>query len=251
MAASGLPVPAARVKLNFVNFNKPDSLFNKGMQPVMYSMKNAASKNTGWVRAGTDISYSPNTYPRKSRSGEGEGCYFTLTFTIEFRNVNDTYLLAYTYPYTHTDYTSHVSRILHTPRIDQILRRSRLCKTLGGYDCDLLVITDFTADTGRIGPLTTITASSLPPRRSTTLKSNPTTPKPCLLFSARVHPGEAQSSYMMQGLVDFLTSDTPAAIFIREVFVVFVVPMLNVEGVVFGNTRCGLAGGFLLRHRLW
>ncbi len=32
-----------------------------------------------------------------------------------------------------------------------------------------------------------------------------------VLVSARVHPGETNSSWMMQGLIDWLTSDTPHA----------------------------------------
>ena len=32
-----------------------------------------------------------------------------------------------------------------------------------------------------------------------------------VLMSARVHPGESNSSWMMQGLIDWLTSDAPHA----------------------------------------
>lgn len=32
-----------------------------------------------------------------------------------------------------------------------------------------------------------------------------------MLMSARVHPGESNSSWMMQGLIDWLTSDAPHA----------------------------------------
>lgn len=35
--------------------------------------------------------------------------------------------------------------------------------------------------------------------------------KPAVVISARVHPGETQSSFMMKGIIDFLTSDCPQA----------------------------------------
>lgn len=35
--------------------------------------------------------------------------------------------------------------------------------------------------------------------------------KKCVVVSARVHPGESNSSWMMKGLYDFLVSDHPDA----------------------------------------
>jgi hypothetical protein len=40
-----------------VNLTKPDSLFSRGMQPVMYSCAAAQRHSQGWYRAGKDISY--------------------------------------------------------------------------------------------------------------------------------------------------------------------------------------------------
>ena len=35
--------------------------------------------------------------------------------------------------------------------------------------------------------------------------------KRAVVFTARVHPGETNSSWMMKGLIDFLTSNAPDA----------------------------------------
>lgn len=35
--------------------------------------------------------------------------------------------------------------------------------------------------------------------------------KKAVVISARVHPGETPASYMMKGLIDFITGDTKAA----------------------------------------
>lgn len=83
-----------------------------------------------------------------------------------------------------------------------------------------------------------------------------------VVVTARVHPGETNSSWMMEGLLSFLTSDTPHAQVsqawtgsssvpyyctchsqaLRKFFVFKVVPMLNPDGVVVGNYRTSLAG---------
>jgi murein tripeptide amidase MpaA len=45
-----------------------------------------------------------------------------------------------------------------------------------------------------------------------------------------VHPGETPASWMMKGILDFLTSSSPAAMHLRQEFVVFIVPVLNPDG---------------------
>ena len=70
-----------------------------------------------------------------------------------------------------------------------------------------------------------------------------------VVVSSRVHPGEAQSSWVVQGLINFLLSEDPVAVQLRSQFVFKVVPMLNPDGVVYGNYRCSLLG--LDLNRRW
>ena len=67
-------------------------------------------------------------------------------------------------------------------------------------------------------------------------------------MSARVHPGESNSSWMMKGLIDFLVSQAPEAKLLRDNFVFKIVPMINPDGVINGNYRCSLAGSDLNRR---
>ena len=44
-------------RFSFVNFGKPDSQYSVGMKPVLYSELEASKSGTGWMRAGTDMTY--------------------------------------------------------------------------------------------------------------------------------------------------------------------------------------------------
>lgn len=73
--------------------------------------------------------------------------------------------------------------------------------------------------------------------------------KKAIVISARVHPGESNSSHVMQGVIDFLLSDTLEAKLLRKYFVFKIIPMLNPDGVIYGNYRCSLLGVDL--NRKW
>jgi len=63
-----------------------------------------------------------------------------------------------------------------------------------------------------------------------------------------VHPGESQSSFVAEGLINYLVSDEPESKEIRQKFVIKVIPMLNPDGVVLGNSRVSLLGVDLNRR---
>ena len=52
----------------------------------------------------------------------------------------------------------------------------------------------------------------------------------------------------MPGILHYLTGDTEAAETLRKLFIFKIVPMLNPDGVIVGNTRCNLAGADLNRQ---
>jgi murein tripeptide amidase MpaA len=67
-------------------------------------------------------------------------------------------------------------------------------------------------------------------------------------LTGRVHPGETQASFMIQGVIDFLISDRPEAVILRDKFIFKIIPMLNPDGVIHGNYRCDLSGMDLNRR---
>lgn len=78
-------------------------------------------------------------------------------------------------------------------------------------------------------------------------KSDQIADRPAVILTARVHPGESNSSYIMEGLIEYLISTDPGAKLLRDRFVFKIVPMLNPDGVVVGNYRCSLSGADLNR----
>ena len=52
-----------------------------------------------------------------------------------------------------------------------------------------------------------------------------------------MHPGETPSSYVCQGLIEFLVSSHPVAKLLRENITFKIIPMLNPDGVYLGNYR--------------
>ena len=54
-------------QFNLLNFVKPDSSFNDGMKPLIYSKKESEGNKMGWMRAGEDIAYYQNNISAKPK----------------------------------------------------------------------------------------------------------------------------------------------------------------------------------------
>jgi len=200
----------------------------------------------GWQREGTNIAYYQSARKKRSQMGNISGPnssinnnatasgskgpdggygpnYYALTFEVKFRHDKDTCYLAHCYPFTYTDLTEFVKRVCTFHNKDKI-RKTVLCKTLAGNDVDMLIVTNFLSDPVDIAV-----------RKS-------------IILTSRVHPGETNASWIMNGVIDMLVSDDEHAKFLRETFVFKIIPMLNPDGVIVGNYRCSLMGSDLNRQ---
>ncbi|SBT75336.1 zinc-carboxypeptidase, putative [Plasmodium ovale] len=73
--------------------------------------------------------------------------------------------------------------------------------------------------------------------------------KEVVFLTARVHPGETNSSYAMHGFLSFIISDSVYANMLRDNYIFIIIPMLNIDGVVLGHNRY-CSNGFDL-NRQW
>ena len=64
----------------------------------------------------------------------------------------------------------------------------------------------------------------------------------------RVHPSEATGSHIVNGFIKHLLTDSQEAKELRQKVLFKIVPMLNPDGVILGNTRTGVAGRDLNRQ---
>lgn len=215
---------------NIINFERSGSLYTEGMRPLLYSVRDCllgreTGERRGWQRVGEELCYFRNQYARGGPAhAAADRPYYTFSFDVRFPHDGDVCYLAYAYPYTY----SLLKTQLHCWELgcDEsaiYYDEQELCKSLGG------------------NPVPVVTITAQPPEDS----------RPYVFLSARVHPGETQSSWIMKGVLDFLMSSKPSAQRLRETFVFKVVPMLNPDGVINGCHRCSLTGQDLNRQWLF
>ncbi|ENN79064.1 hypothetical protein YQE_04485, partial [Dendroctonus ponderosae] len=148
---------------------------------------------------------------------------YTLTFTVTFPHDDDEVYLAHCYPYTYSDLQEHLAEIRAHPVKQTYSTVRLLCRSLAGNDVYFI----------------TITSPQIP---------GETKKKRAVVLTARVHPGETPSSWIMKGILDFLTGDSAPAKDLRDKFIFKIVPMLNPDGVIVGNNRCSLSAKDLNRQ---
>ncbi|CAH2234171.1 jg9051 [Pararge aegeria aegeria] len=201
-------------RFSIVNLSKPESLYNEGMRPLLYSTKDAQLHSIGWRRCGDNIAYYKN-----DSTCEEEEQYpsYTLTFNIEFPHTDDAVYIAHCYPYTYSDLQEYLSRLQAHPVKSMYSKLRLLCRTLAGNNVYYLTITA--------------------PQNCTEMEPKK---KKAVIITARVHPGESPSSWMMKGFMDYLTGDTNQARELREKFIFKLVPMLNPDGRRL-QEECGVA----------
>ncbi|XP_016077835.1 PREDICTED: cytosolic carboxypeptidase 3 [Miniopterus natalensis] len=204
-------------RFTITNFTKPASLYNRGMRPLFYSEKEARTRDIGWQRIGDHIKYYRNNPGHDGRH------YFSLTWTFQFPHSKDTCYFAHCYPYTYTNLQEYLSSINNDPVRSKFCKIRVLCHTIARNMVYILTIT-------------------------TPLKNADAQKRKAVILTARVHPGETNSSWIMKGFLDFILGDSRDAQLLRDTFIFKVVPMLNPDGVIVGNYRCSLAGQDLNRN---
>uniref|UniRef100_A0A8C8SW90 Peptidase M14 domain-containing protein n=1 Tax=Pelusios castaneus TaxID=367368 RepID=A0A8C8SW90_9SAUR len=188
------------------------------MRPLLYSEVEAKIHQVGWQRTGDEIKYYKNNL------GHNGHQYFSLTWTFQFPHDRDTCYFAHCYPYTYSNLQDYLAAISRDPVRSKICKIRILCHSLARNIVYVLTITS-PSESGKEGKR-----------------------KAAVILTARVHPGETNSSWIMKGFLDYILGNSSDARLLRDTFVFKVVPMLNPDGVIVGNYRCSLAGQDLNRN---
>ena len=207
------------IKFNIINCQKLVTLFNKGLKVLFFS-----ENLNKWSRNTKNNYYFSNTISIEEKK------LFTLTFTVELNYdfLEENLYFSYCYPYTFTNVQEYLGKILNNPvnLKTNIIRHEIIGKSLAGNNLDMLIITKFIS------------------------KFEDIAYRPCIILTSRVHPGESNSSFVIQGVIDFLIDPKNSfAEELRKNFIFKIIPMLNPDGVINGNFRTSLIGKDL--NRLW
>jgi hypothetical protein len=211
-----------KVLFNILGYSKTKSLFRDGMAPVV-----STSRRPYWERIPPTSAY----YYRSPRHDK----QYVLSFPFCFDRANETYYFAFCFPYTY----SYLQQVLFTLEQKALpyVRRECLARSLQARRLDLLTISSpanlkldaaFMAAGGYVGGYT---GSAAPAAASAAAAAAAARQKHVILVTGRVHPGETPASFVMHGLLLFLTSEQPQARELREAALLKVVPMLNPDGV--------------------
>ena len=169
---------------------------------------------------------SNNTFKEKDKDKDTNTQNFhTLTFSFDFSKITTDIkyvYFAYCFPYTYSQLNAYLSSLNNYKKI---LRMDSIGETLDNNKLYMLIITNFEDSFDTLAN------------------------KKAIIFTARVHPGESSSSFVIQGLIEFLISNEPRAINLRKNYIFKIIPMLNPDGVIRGNFRMNSAGKDL--NRMW
>lgn len=209
-----------RYRFKIINLQKKSILYNSGQQPLLYSAKDFESSRRMWQRVGEGnlVAYYRNHYVRGSSVASlfADKPFYTLEFTYKCLNEGDLVYFSYNVPFSFTmlrtsiAYWQHL--VEHEEQSEVFFRSQTLCCSLKGNDLPLMTITS----------------------------SQNVTRKHYVLLSARVHPSESNSSWILKGFVDFLLhrSSDEALEGLRKrllsCYVFKIIPMLNPDGVING-----------------
>ena len=206
------------LKFNLINLEKDKSQFNSQCPILIYDC--SIDK---WSRNTFNVFCYNNGIKNEKLKNEYQS-YFTLTFSFKYQN-DTKYYFAYCYPYTFTQLRLYLNT-LNSEIYKNYIKFGSIGLSCNENKIPYIIITNFLSDNNEI--------------------SN----RKCILLTSRIHPGETASSYVIQGVINFLINPKNLiSINLRNKFIFKIIPMINIDGVIYGNYRCNLKGRDL--NRMW
>lgn len=245
------------VRFRLLNFRKDKSLFSSGQRPVVWDV---ASK-TWRYDVCTDVVWEPGPCIKGNATAgaaraEARLKHQSLSFTHIFDPGGDhaeqSIFFAQSQPYTLSFLHAFLDQLQTDPRRASLLERHTLGFSAMGSRVDLVEVTEPDAleneqrmnaevSQGKGWRRARATLKDLAPKTYRRVQQQRR--RPAVIISARQHPGECQSSWMLHGLLEWLTDpEEEQARELRKRYSFHIVPMLNPDGVCLGNNRCCTSG---------
>ena len=215
-----------KINLNIMNFQRKTTKYSNGLKIWYYSTKKNNEKNISWHHTTEKVNYYQNGLYRYI-NGKRQ-YYYTLSFDYTIEYDDDEIYFANCIPFTYSDIIKDLNE--YTKKENDkyyYFERKKLCSTLIGNDVDYFNINN------NIDLLN--------------FEENNNKKKGIVLF-ARQHPGETVGSWVIKGAIELLMGESAEAKYLRDNFIIKVIPMVNVDGVICGNSRTSLAGCDLNRR---
>ena len=133
-----------------------------------------------------------------------------------------------------------------SPVIPPFIKESRFCYSLSGLEVPMLTITSNVQKLTGLAEGVSIEIDHNDFADKEKLPVNRF--KKYMIVAARVHPGESNASFVMEGFLKYITGMSPEAQELRKKIIFKVIPMTNPDGVIAGNYRTSLAGNDLNRQ---
>ena len=228
-------------------------IYNHGLKIMTYSIMAAAKENLGWHRdCYNSIYYVNNLYVYNTNNDKKRNLH-SLSFDYEFKYDNDTVYFANCIPYFYSSLMKELNHYEFNEEKYPYFHRKTLATTLGGNDLDMFTINSM-YDIYKNG----ITSVIMPKTNNFSLiknnfeNNNNTSQiideRKAVVLIGRQHPGETVGSYVIKGCMDFLMGNSEEAKKLREIYLFKIVPMMNPDGVLVGNSRTSFAGCDLNRR---
>ena len=244
-----------KVNFNIINMLRKKCIYNHGLKIMTYSIMAAAKENLGWHReCYNTIYYANNLYVYNTNNDKKRNLH-SLSFDYEFKYDNDTVYFANCIPYFYSSLMKELNHYELNEEQYPYFHRKTLCTTLGGNDLDMLTINSMN-DLFKNGIPSVITPKT---NNYLTLKNNNENnnnnnnsqiidERKAVVIIGRQHPGETVGSYVVKGCMDFLMGNSDEAKKLREIYLFKIIPMMNPDGVLVGNSRTSFAGCDLNRR---
>ena len=217
------------INLNIMNFLRKTTKYSNGIKIWVYSQKNFENNNIGWHHTTEEVKYYKN-FLFKLAKGKKD-YYYTLSFNYTFKFDNDEVFFANCLPFTYTDLNKDLNIYTKNENDKYVFfDRKRLCSTILGNEVEFFSINNTSLNNNSINII------------------NHSDNKNGVVLIARQHPSETVGSWTIKGAIDFLLGDSDEAKYLRDNFVFKIIPMINVDGVICGNTRTSLSGCDLNRR---